>query len=152
MSMKPQVRNLFFTRTALGVYATLLGTIAVAAAGLAHQYDEVGRLKVTDWVLAGCGILTAISGQGVVLGARVASNGSLTYTPRGVWGPNREDVVSQIEQLSTPSLAITTGKIETPGSLPGLTTEQIEEIFSSSLATEKAPEVRTSHSNQYRGE
>jgi hypothetical protein len=151
--MKPlEVRNLFFTRTALGVYATLLGTIAVAAAGLAHQYDEVGRLKVTDWVLAGCGILTAISGQGVVLGARVASNGSLTYTPRGVWGPNREDVVSQVEQLSTPSPVLTTGKMNVSGFSPGLTTEEIEEIFSSSLATERAPEVTTSHPDQYRGE
>lgn len=99
-----QVRNLFFTRTALGVYATILGAIAIAGTTLANKYDQGGQLKTTDWVLAGCGVLTAVSGQAVVLVSKVGSNGAFTYTPRGVWGPDKEEVEVQAEKLAYDSV------------------------------------------------
>ncbi len=100
MSSKIEIRNLFFTRTALGVYATTLGAIASVAISLAHKFDANGKLTVTDWVVGISTVVTIITGQGVVMASRVGANGSLTYTPRAVWGPNKEDVVEQAIRIS----------------------------------------------------
>ena len=131
-----EARNLFLTRTALGVYITIIGLLASTAAGLAHKYDEAGRLKVTDWVLAGCGLVFTLSGQSFVMGAKVGGNGAFTYTPRGVWGPNKEDVVANIEEFSAPSLP----------------PEEVPQHSPSTFPVERVPESRPDRFDGYRPE
>lgn len=100
MSSKFEIRNLFLTRTALGVYTTLLGAVATVAISMAHKFDASGKLTATDWVIGLSTVVTVVTGQGVVMASRVGANGSLTYTPPGVWGPDRRDVIHQAERIS----------------------------------------------------
>ncbi len=97
---KIEIRNLFLTRTAIGVYVTTLGAIASVAISLAHKFDANGKLTVTDWVVGISTVITIITGQGVVMASRVGANGSLTYTPKALWGPNKQDVVEQAIRIS----------------------------------------------------
>lgn len=97
---KIEIRNLFLTRTALGVYTTMLGAIASVAISMAHKFDAAGKLTATDWVIGASTVVTVLTGQGVVMASRVGANGSLTYTPPGVWGPDRNDVIHQATRIS----------------------------------------------------
>jgi hypothetical protein len=91
-----ELKNLFFTRTAWGIYTATLVVVSGTGIALAHKYDETKKLSVTDWVVAIFTVTGSLGAQGSVLVSKVASNGSLTYTPRGVWGPNREDLEHRV--------------------------------------------------------
>jgi hypothetical protein len=97
---KLEIRNLFLTRTALGVYVTTLSAIASVAISMANRFDANGKLTATDWVVGVSTVVLTITGQSVVMASRVGANGSLAYTPRGVWGPNKENVVTQATRIS----------------------------------------------------
>ncbi len=94
---KVALKNLFFTRTAIGVYLTLLGVIAGTCTDLADKYDTEGVLRATDWVRAASFVLGTIATQGVVLAARVGANDSLVFTPSFLPGPNKEEVIDRVD-------------------------------------------------------
>ncbi len=100
MTSKIEIRNLFLTRTALGVYITALSAISSVAIGMAQEFDATGKLTLSDWVIGVSTVVGILTGQGVVMSSRVGANGSLTYTPHVVWGPNRSDVISQANRIS----------------------------------------------------
>jgi hypothetical protein len=94
-----ELKNLFLTRTAFGIYTATLVVVSSTGIMLANKYDQTKKLTATDWVVAVFTVTGSIGSGSSVLASKVASNGSLTYTPRGVWGPNRED----LEQRVSPS-------------------------------------------------
>jgi hypothetical protein len=100
MSSKLEIRNLFLTRTAIGVYVTTLYAIGSVATSLANKFDAHGKLTATDWVSGIASIVTIVTSQGVVMASRVGANGSLIYTPKAIWGPDKEDVVQQAIRIS----------------------------------------------------
>lgn len=85
-------RNLFLTRTSLGVYGAILTACMASAGNLATTYDTTGRLKATDWVFAAISIGGTIASQLIVLGSRLDPERVPTFTPHGLPGPNKEDV------------------------------------------------------------
>lgn len=94
---KIALKNLFFTRTAIGVYLTLLGVIATTCTDLADKYDTRGFLRATDWVRAVSFVMGTIATQGLVLAARVGANSSLVFTPSFLPGPNKQEVIDQVD-------------------------------------------------------
>jgi hypothetical protein len=90
--LEKETKNLFLTRTALGVYGTLLGAVFAATVTLAIKYDETGKLSAVDWVTAIAGVGSIGASQLVVLGSRLDSTKVPTFTPRGIPGPNKEEV------------------------------------------------------------
>ena len=87
-----QVKNLLLTRTAVGIYGAFLTVFFGTMITLATKYDETGKLKATDWVVAIGTIGLTAAAQLVSLGGRLDPNRAPTYTPRGLPGPNKEDV------------------------------------------------------------
>lgn len=86
------LKNLFLTKTALGVYFTIATSIGGGAISLADQYDSKGSLTATDWTRAIANVIVIIASQGLVLMARVDANNSIVYTPRGIPGPDKRDL------------------------------------------------------------